>query len=375
MAGINTEQRPIAVQRATQGGFNPFETLRRAANDALGGLVGTTPKSTPAKAPAPAAAAPALAPFDKKATQASLDEFREQMRTSYTIPGEPDRVVKVFPQFQMEGGLSDPQGNGTPKSRVDTMAKVSAALPELKQNPALRTAASAAGMGRATPEQMKLVTQALIDAGKLPPAKGDHTSDSARVRKLQWDFGLGSDCAGYVAQAATKAAGRDLGLAGVNRNGDSLQQSLSPQQFNRVPQEPGKPMRARAGDIIRLTDANPGEAGHWVNVYDHTTMNKDKVARLHQPDQDFWKGTSPNAEVHVYTLDSSWGAGGDWKAKGAQGDVGGADRRKWVYNAGNDRWGSYDDRTKNPTIEYSEIGPYNHLPDVKVYRPKTAEAQ
>lgn len=369
MAGINTEQRPVAVQRVAQtSGFNPFETLRRAANQALGSLTGPAPA-----APAAPVAAP-LPAYDKKATQARMDEFRGQMHSSYTIPGETPRTVKVYPQFQMEGGMSDPESKGTPKSRLDTLGKVSSVL-DLKSNPALRTAAGAAGMGRATPEQMQLVTQALIDAGKLPPAKGDHTTDSARIRKLQWDFGLGSDCAGYVAQAASKGAGRDLGLAGVNRNGDSLQQSLSPQQFNRVPQEAGKPIRARAGDVIRLTDPQPGEAGHWVSVYDHTTMNKDRVARLHQPDNDFWKGSPNNSEVHVYTLDSSWGAGGDWKMRGAQNDVGGVDRRKWVYNAGNDRWGTYDDRSKNPTIEYSEVGPYNHLPDVKVYRPKTAEAQ
>ena len=372
MAGINTEQRPIAVQRVAQGGFNPFETLRRAANDALGGLVPSKPTTTKPTSTTPVNTAPTLAPYDKKATQARLDEFREQMRSSYTIDG---RTVKVAPQFQMEGGLSDPEGKGPAKSRTGTMAKVSAALPELKQNPALRTAASAAGMGRATPEQMQLVTQALIDAGKLPPAKGDHTSDSARVRKLQWDFGLGSDCAGYTAQAATKAAGRDLGLTGVNRNGDALQGSITPQQFSRVPQEPGKPMRARAGDIVRLNDPTPGEAGHWVSVYDHQTMNKDRVARLHDSQNDFWKGSPKNAEVHVYTLDSSWGAGGDWQTKGEQGEVGGADRRKWVYNSANDRWGSYDDRTKTPAIVYTENGPYDHLPDVKVYRPKTAEAQ
>lgn len=373
MAGINTEQRPVAVQRVAQtNSFNPFETLRRAANDALGGLVG---------GPAPAApAAPVAAPlpaYDKKATQARLDEFRGQMRSSYIIPGEnggEPREIKVMPQFQMEGGLSDPDGKGTPKGRVDTVGKVGAVL-DLKSNPALRTAAGAAGMGRATPEQMQMVTQALIDAGQLPAAKGDHTTDSARVRKLQWDFGLGSDCAGYVAQAASKGAGRDLGLAGVNKNGDSLQQSLKPDQFDRVTQTPGQPIRARAGDLIRLNDPTPGEAGHWVSVYDHTTMNKEKVARLHDSSNEFWKGTANSSEVHVYTLDSSWGAGGDWKMRGTQGDVGGVDRRKWVYNAGNDRWGTYDDRAKNPSIEYSEVGPYNHLPDVKVYRPKTGEAR
>lgn len=368
MAAINTEQRPTPVQRVQQTqSFNPFESLRRAANEALGGLVGTAPT------------APVAPPYDKKVTQARLDEFRNRMRASYTIPsdnpGEAPRTVKVFPQFQMEGGLSDPEGKGTPKGRVNTLAKVSEALPEIKQDPALRTAASAAGMGRATPEQLKLVTQALIDAGKLPPASGDHTSDSARVRKLQWDFGLGTDCAGYVAQAASNGAGRDLGLGGVNRNGDSLQQSLSSEQFTRIPQQPGKPIRARAGDIIRLTDPDPGEAGHWVSVYDHTTMNAEKVAKLHDAKNQFWQGSAQNAEVHVYTLDSSWGAGGDWKARNNQHEVGGVDRRKWVYNAQNDRWGTYDDRSKNPTIEYSEVGPYNHLPDVKVYRPKTGETR
>jgi hypothetical protein len=360
MAGINTEQRPIAVQRvAPAPSLSAFETLKRAANEALGGLVG----------PAPAAVvAPA---YDKKVTQARLDDFRNSMHQSYSIPGEGGpREVKVFPQFQMEGGLNDPEGKTPSKGRVNTLARVSEALPGLKQNPTLRTAASAAGMGRATPEQLKLVTQALIDAGKLPPAKGEHTSDADRVRKLQWDFGLGSDCAGYVAQATSKGAGRDLGLGGVNRNGDALQESLSPQQFNRVPQEAGKPIRARAGDIIRLTDPTPGEAGHWVSVYDHTTMSADKVAKLRQAGGDFWKGSDNNAEVHVYTLDSSWGAGGDWKSRGDQNEVGGVDRRKWVYNAANDRWGTYDNRT----IVYTETGPYDHLPDVKVYRPKTAEA-
>ncbi len=360
MAGINTEQRPVAVQRVAQAGFSPFETLRRAAQEALGGVVKTAPV-------APAAAAG----YDKKVVQARLDEFRGQMASSYTIPGNPPRAVQVFPQFQMEGGLSDPEGRGTAKSRVDTMAKVSAALPGLKQNPALRTAASAAGMGRATPEQMKLVTQALIDAGRLPAAKGEHTSDSARVRKLQWDFGLGSDCAGYTAQAVTKAAGRDLGLGGVNRNGDALAGAIKSEEFTRVAQQPGQPMRARAGDIIRLTDPTPGEAGHWVAVYDHQTMNKDRVGKLYNAGDEFWKGSSKGAEVHVYTLDSAWGAGGDWKARSDQGEVGGVDRRKWVYNAQNDRWGSYDGKS----VVYTENGPYDHLPDVKVYRPKTGEAQ
>lgn len=358
MAGINTEQRPIGVQRVAQApSLSPFETLKRAASEALGGLI--------------APSAPPLPAYDKKVTQARLDEFRNSMRQSYTITSEGGtREVKVFPQFQMEGGLNDPEGKTTSKGRVNTLAKVSEALPGLNQNPALRTAASAAGMGRATPEQLKLVTQALIDAGKMPPASGDHTSDADRVRKLQWDFGLGSDCAGYVAQATTKAAGRDLGLGGVNRNGDALQESLSPDQFKRVPQEAGKPIRARAGDVIRLTDPSPGEAGHWVSVYDHTTMNADKVAKLRAAGGDFWQGSDNNAEVHVYTLDSSWGAGGNWNSKGDQNEVGGVDRRKWVYNAANDRWGTYDNRT----IAYTETGPYDHLPEVKVYRPKTGEA-
>ncbi len=359
--------RPVAIQsvRPTPGAdsSSAYETLRKAANEALGGLFGGSE------------VAPISPPYNKAETQTRLDAFRESNRSPYSIPsdtpGEPARIVKVRPQFQMEGGLNDPGGLTPAKGRLQTMANVRAALPpEALKNPALRTAVSASGMGRGTPAQIQQVTQALIDAGKLPPSTGDHQTDQARVRKLQWEFGLGTDCAGYVAQAVTAGAGRDLGLGGVNRNGDSLQLSLKPENFARINQEPGQPIRARAGDIIRLTDPTPGEAGHWVSVYDHTTMNAEKVSKLRDPAQEFWKGSDANPEVHVYTLDSSWGAGGSWNARGEQHDVGGVDRRKWVYNASNHQWGTLDDSVKPNTIKLSQPGPYDHLPDVKVYRPK-----
>lgn len=356
-------QRTAAARQATAStsNSNPFAFLRQAADKALGGLTVPTLGQQPVRS--------------KEEIQAGLNAFRDSNNLAFRLPpeqpGEAPRTVKVRPQFQMEGGLNDPEGKSTPKGRAVTVANVGAALPpEVLNQPGMRAAISASGMGRGTPEQIQRVTQALIDAGKLPPKSEETPGDRSRVRRMMWDYGLGTDCAGYTAQAAAAGAGRDLGLKGVNRNGDSLMESLTQENFTRVAQKPGEAMNARAGDIIRLKDVNPDEAGHWVSVFDHTKMSAQRVERLYDNSQPFWQGSQKDSQVHVYTVDSSWGAGGDWAARSDQNEVGGVDRRKWLYNAANDKWGTLDDSVNPPTIRLSEPGPYNHHRDVKVFRPK-----
>jgi len=176
--------------------------------------------------------------------------------------------------------------------------------------------------GRGTPSQIQGLTQALIDANKLPPATNGE-SDVVRVRRLMCEYGIGLDCAGYVQQALVAAHGITRAQAGLDPDmtNENLSHLSSP-RFSRVPVED-----ARAGDVVALGPP-PGshEVGHRLIVFDRHDASPDEVARYCRA------GTSLDpSHLTVLSVDSSFGSGA-LPAKG------GVQRQTWLYDGKS--WGT-----------------------------------
>ncbi|MEZ4230355.1 MAG: hypothetical protein R3B89_14375 [Polyangiaceae bacterium] len=260
-----------------------------------------------------------------------LDAFRESFAGPYRIDGE---SARVDPQFRMNGGY------GT--NPDEALERASAALP-----PAvlarLRTAIRLTATGKAEPRMLVTVTQALIDAG----AHHEFGEGASAVRKMMWKYGIGVDCSGYCRRAflASRGVSEASGRAryGIGRSVDGF----DPDQlraFRRV-----KPLGVRAGDMGKL---GTGRDTHKVIVASHdvfpTTQRSVDVPG---------HGTLPAAfrgqgRVHVYQVDSSWGAGPHGNPHGGVG------RRVWVYSESSGLWGSYD--SGSGKLETSPKGPYGY---------------
>lgn len=228
--------------------------------------------------------------------------------------------------FRMNGGFND--GNGAlhagELAAICERAHVSGAI--------------ACRNGRPTPEQLVQVTQALIDAGKLPP--NPPGAVALRIRQMQWRYGIGVDCAGYAEQAARAARGE---RPAPPSTGDAFSGMRSDPHFEKIAIGD-----IRTGDVIHL-DPAPGErVGHNVVVYDHELVDDATRRRLTSVDPaaaTFLSGPGP---FHAIEVDSSWGADDG-------NDYGGFRRDTWVYDEGTKRWGSFD--PADGTLRVSELGP------------------
>ena len=172
-------------------------------------------------------------------TQKALDAYLAQARATYTLGG---RTVRVLPGFRMvsKGGQIGP----TPAA---AHRRVREALPK----PALARVAPFLGRvvtGKASPEQVRRVTQALIDAGKLPP----RGSDRAAIRQLQFDHGIGLDCSGYAFKAFHQMRGTREAQPGHLPSGT--------RRFD-------DPKALRPGDLVRLAGSVRRSQGHRVEPH------------------------------------------------------------------------------------------------------------
>ncbi|HVH46296.1 MAG TPA: hypothetical protein VM925_28340 [Labilithrix sp.] len=274
-------------------------------------------------------------------TRMRLDAFRASFSGPYSVDGKP---VHARPMFRMNGGAND--------------VKLRAHEPELHAIcTRARVPAEAVGnakVGRPTPEQLRQVTQALIDAGKLSPGTDD--SLDLRIRQLQWEWGIGVDCAGYTEQAARAARGEK---PKAPTHGDAFS-GLSRDRTMRKVDVPD----IRPGDVIHLDRPTPRDVGHNVIVYGHHVAGSEERTRLGTAmgvaAEPFLAGQGP---FHVLEVDSSWGAG----AHG--GDYGGFRRDTWIYDEGSSRWGYLESSTK--AFMTSERGPHSE-PYTGAFRPKGA---
>ncbi len=176
-------------------------------------------------------------------------------------------------------------------------------------------------VGQPLPRQLVKITQALIDAGCLPPGPGDAAS---RIRQMQWDHGIGVDGAGYAKQALAASA---LRIPTMYQPGWESFRDLDTKRKSSFARQ--LLANARPGDLITLDPIDPAVYGHNVVVYSHTT-------------------TGPR---HLFEVDSSWAAG-------AEGDPSGGYRRDtWTYDEEAREWTSFDPRTTPPRLQVSMLGP------------------
>jgi len=252
--------------------------------------------------------------------QKHMDSFLSAAHARYRIDGQ---EVRVTPAFRMQGGYG-------PTSEKAVAALRQALPSELVREIGPRLAVVANGKG--TPEEIRRVTQALIDRGHAAAASGASPRD--RVRQLMFDFGIGLDCSGfsYQAHAAARGTSRKLGL----------------EEGIPAPNKSKDVRKASPGDLIVLG----GDPGHKVVVYSRRSLPAGSpppsFPERRPVPSEFMRG----GPVHVFEVDSSWGAGG-------KAPLGGVQREIWLFNESTKTWG-YFDGLRAGAFTQSTRGAYDH---------------
>lgn len=261
------------------------------------------------------------------AIQHKLDDLQARYSGPYTVAGQ---KVSARPMFRMEGGCN--------QAAKDTK------MPELQKMCARAGVffVPQAAIGRATPEQLVKITQVLLDNGKLPPG-GAPVED--RIKQMQWQWGIGLDCAGYAFQATVEVHG-GWTLSENKRNGH-FEQRLG--GFRRT-----APEEARAGDVIHLKNPAPREPGHNVVVYSRGVVDAERAASLTKRHPNAASFLAEEGPIVALEVDASWGAGTEGSTRG------GVRRDTWFFNTRTKEWGDFDPTTQ--AFRRSSVGPQGEAP-------------
>jgi hypothetical protein len=214
--------------------------------------------------------------------------------------------------------------------------------------------------GRANPEQIAKVTQALIDAGRLPAvARGGETGLGARIRQMMFDHGIGLDCAGYVQQAFLFARGIGRSAAGFRSALTEDLSGLARRGFERVSVDDVRP-----GDLFILKpqpslDAATHNFGHTAIVRDVHDATEGELAMLLGAGGKA-AALAASGSLRAIVLDSAWGCGGDPQRGGVQ-------QRVWFQDKASGRWLWRDEDGRSFAAPAGH--PYDHPLD-GVYRPR-----
>jgi hypothetical protein len=295
---------------------------------------------------------PTLGNARDAAVQQRLDAFRDRFSGPYDVAGA---KVTAQPMFRMN----------TPTAfNARKMEMHAAELTQICAKAGIPGAAAPARFGRCSPEQLVKVTQALIDAGKLPAADQAHPTLADRIRGMQWEWGIGVDCAGYTQQAAAAAHGDAGSIFKANLNGDIFSGMMKDTRFASV-----QIANIRPGDVIHLDSPTLGEVGHNVICRTHTTLDDAARATLlaskttGDAGKAFLAGAGP---FHAFEVDSSWGAG-----EGSM--VGGFRRDTWIYSESSLSWASYPSGNRElPLVDFPMSGPQGELFG-GAFRPRAAQ--
>jgi hypothetical protein len=293
-----------------------------------------------------AVSASAGAPVDAETRrlEAGVDRCLSQARATYVVDG---RRVQAAPQFRMTGGFN----------QQATRAGLEALAGRLGAGPG-KISMDVAGhvlAGRGTTEQIAQVTQALIDAGKLPPALPGER-DEARIQRMMWQHGVGIDCAGYVQRAVATASGKTREQLGLKPPLDEDLGSLGRNpHFQKVALS-----GARAGDVITLRDDAPGQPGHTVLVARHFEADGASMSWRFPARDPAAAPFLAAKRLEVFEVDSSWGAGD-------QGTHGGVRRTLWIREPESGLWASFDNQPKDLVVSGT---PYQGHTVVGAYRPQ-----
>lgn len=269
---------------------------------------------------------------------AKLDDVRDAFSGPYRAEGQ---SILVRPQFRMTGGYNDDNA----KAHTSELRALSSAH------------YYRASKGCSTPTDVTKMTQALIDAGKLPPGPTATLPD--RIRAMQWEYGIGVDCAAYTRAAfeAIHGAGKHrllpLGTEGFRELGTNA-------NFRKIDVTSVKP-----GDLMTLA-APAGDVGHNVIVRDRRELDGPgraaALAQLPRHGESAMAFLSEPGPIHLIEVDSSWSAGkhGD-SAGGYRSDI-------WLYNASTKTWGYVNKHNDPPTFHASTRGPAEE--PARAWRPR-----
>ncbi len=283
-----------------------------------------------------------LAAARDAAMTTKIDKYFNDAAAPYTVttPSGEKITVKVPPQFRMNSGFNDAAIGG-----------LGAALgPKLSNQ--LKYEIERVRFGRGSPEDVAKITAGLIARGHLGPVDAKNAPEA--IQALQWKYGVGIDCAGYVQRALLSIHGKSP--SEHDRKAMGLTPSPNNENFASLPTNPKFSKvgvaNARPGDIMTLKAPAKGDVGHVVLV------RSNKVLMAAEAKAMGLAGTGPHRALEV---DSSWGAG-------ELGKGGGVKRQTWIYDEGNKSWSSWDPTTKKLTASNAG-GPYDHELD-GIFRPK-----
>jgi hypothetical protein len=340
---------------AGQGSYNPNESLGKSVTlvkfkDGSSGT-GRTKKG------GSTTSAPVAKSSNKKD---KIDGYFDKANAEYKLPD--GKTVRTPPNFRM---------NHHDKVNGDSGLFMEGQLNKVlkPQDPASKKAIHMVAYGRGTPEQIRQVTQALIDKGgiavvkKIWQDKGEKEfkdtfpnttwpiTDADAVKLLQFSMGVGIDCAGYAQQEFLQVHGGSREDYGFQSIGD---ESLSGLKGNNHFKQVGA-ADAQPGDIMALDPPANENVGHVVVVQDRHVMTD--AERANYPGVDAFAKLAD--KVQVVVVEGSFGAG-------AHGDPtrGGVQRRAFLYNENTKQWADMSRDWDKPSLASVHIsdanGPYNH---------------
>jgi hypothetical protein len=327
----------------TPGGVRPLAPTAEASTlervkPSLGALPSTATVrfasrhggSTGAAAAGATEATTAVSPAEAARTarvQKKLDDLQARYAGPYTVGGQ---SVSARPMFRMVTGFNQAAADGRINELQAMCNQVHVAhVPQ-------------ATIGRATPEQLVKITQVLIDNGKLPP--GDAPIEE-RIKQMQWQWGIGLDCAGYAFQATIEVHG-SWTLKEDQRNGH-FQNRLG--GFRRA-----SPEAARAGDVIHLANQKATDPGHNVVVYSRKMVDENRQAELTSRFPSAAGFLAEPGPIVALEVDASWGAGEEGRVNG------GVRRDTWLFNTRTKEWADFDPTTH--ALSRSTVGPQGETP-------------
>jgi hypothetical protein len=199
--------------------------------------------------------------------------------------------------------------------------------------------------GRATPRQVQVITQKLLDMGCKPSVPCTEPGDV--VRQVMVDHHIGLDCAGFVQQAFLSAMGLTRGQAHFR---DATLEDLSTLRsygFTSV-----TPSQARPGDILCLGPLNEARVGHRAIVSVCRAPTADELDRF-RSHAAFKQLPPPGPHVIVLECVSSWGNMRDLQVVATNGGV---QRATLLYDPDTNLWGTFK-------ADYHDVAvgtPYDH---------------
>jgi hypothetical protein len=272
--------------------------------------------------------------------QARLDGFLASASPMYRTP---EGNVRVAAPFRINGGYPNLESvvaghEGTLRAVANRIGMPDSAVALVKQ-------------GRGSPDQVRQLTQGLIDAGCLPPPS--RGSLGTRIRQMMFDFGVGFDCAGYVRQAFS-AAHPTAAVAWRSASNEDLS-GLGQRGLTRTTVDDARP-----GDVLVLKPPAPRQYGHTAVIYDSRGPTVADRKRLDDAAKKTASGAiaevAGSAALHILIVDSSFGSFGTARR-------GGVERQMWVHDQVSGRWLSLEADDEADHVSLSEVFPYGHPVD------------